>query len=119
MKSILKMLSVTLLFLIFSMGCIHKSSANKDELNGKWQLTEVQYEDDSSNFLADGNFVLIEDTRIIEIFSKQGRKAYSYYKDNNILYVTSGDEIIEWEIQSLDSFNLHLKTPIGVYILKR
>jgi hypothetical protein len=33
--------------------------------------------------------------------------------------VTSGDEIIEWKIQSLDSLNLHLKTPIGVYILKR
>ncbi|AZG72789.1 lipocalin family protein [Shewanella livingstonensis] len=119
MKSILKMLSVTFLFLIFSMGCIPKSSANKDEINGKWQLTEVQYEDDSSNFLDGGNFVVIEDTRIIEIFSKQGRKAYSYYRENNILYVTSGDEVIEWKIQSLDSLNLHLKTPIGVYILKR
>ncbi|MBB1364659.1 MULTISPECIES: lipocalin family protein [unclassified Shewanella] len=119
MKYILKMLSVTFLFLIFTLGCIPKSSANKDEINGKWQLTKVQYEDDSSNFLDGGNVVVIEDTRIIEIFSNQSRKAYSYYRDNNILYVTSGDEIIEWKIQSLDSLNLHLKTPIGVYILKR
>ena len=111
MKSILKMLSVTFLFLIFSMGCIPESSANKDEINGKWQLIEVQYEG--------GNFVVIEDARIIEIFSNQSRKAYSYYRDDNILYVTSGDEIIEWEILSLDNFNLHVKTPIGVYILKR
>ncbi|MEZ8185804.1 hypothetical protein ACED29_08275 [Shewanella sp. 5S214] len=119
MKSILKILSVTFLFLIFSLGYIPKSSANKDEINGKWQLTELQYEDDSSNFLDGGNFVVIEDTRIIEIFSKQGRKTYSYYREDKILYVTSGDEIMEWKIQSLDSFNLHLKTPIGVYILKR
>ncbi|RPA61962.1 hypothetical protein EGC86_13085 [Shewanella frigidimarina] len=119
MKYILKMLSVTFLFLIFALGCIPKSSANKDEINGKWQLIEVQYEDDSSNFLDGGNVVVIEDARIIEIFSNQSRKAYSYYRDDNILYVTSGDEIIEWKILSLDNFNLHLKTPIGVYILKR
>jgi hypothetical protein len=55
MKYILKMLSVTFLFLIFTLGCIPKSSANKDEINGKWQLTKVQYEDDSSNFLDGGN----------------------------------------------------------------
>ncbi len=119
MKEKLKFIAIV--FLIFSgtIACVSDSKNDMETIKSKWNLLQVIYEDGSINHLEQGDFVLIEDDVILEVINRLGKRRYPYVRKNSVLYVTSGDVVVEWEIMSLDTNNLQLRTPIGIYVLKR
>jgi len=107
-------------YLLFTViGCSSSVPSNISEIKHRWQLIQVIYDDGTINQLAHGNFVLIEQGSILEVVEPFGHRRYSYSRKKNTLFVYSGDSLIKWEILSLDGDNLQLKTPIGLYILRR
>lgn len=84
-----------------------------------WTLEKIIYDDKSVKVLEKGNFVQIHKDYILEIITGYGKRRYPYIRKNKILNLASGNEIITWEITQYHNQELQVKTPIGLYILKR
>jgi len=119
MKNVAKIFSVICLILLGCTACVPETQTDEKSIKYKWQLLQVIYDDGSINKLEQDNFVLIDDHEILEVIHQHGSRRYPYIRKKSILHVTSGETIIEWEIISLDANKLQLKTPIGVYVLRR
>ena len=119
MKNIARNISLLCLILLGATACTSATTTDHKSIKYNWQLLQVIYDDGSINRLGQGNYVLIEDSEILEVIGQRSKRRYPYIRKNSVLYITSGEAIVEWEIVSLNENNLQLKTPIGVYILKR
>lgn len=119
MNNLVKTLGVICLILLGLSACTSETQTVETNIKYKWELLQVIYDDGSINQLGEENFVLIEDDEIVEVINQNGRRRYSYVRENSVLYVTFGDAVVEWEVISLDAHNLQLRTPIGVYVLQR
>ena len=119
MKYKIKIISIVYILLFGTTACVAHTQADEKNIKHKWQLSQVIYDDGSVNQLEPGNFVHIEKDVILEIINQRGERRYPYTRKNRILYVTSGEHLVEWKIIHMDTNDLQLKTPIGVYILKR
>ncbi len=108
-----------ILFLLSITACTIDSEHKQPNIYGTWRLEKITYDDESIKILEEGNFVTIKDNYIIEIIKNHGKRRYSYVKQNNTLNLTSGSEVVEWEIIQNSSQKLHIKTPIGLYLLSR
>ncbi|WP_273046578.1 hypothetical protein [Pseudoalteromonas sp.] len=101
--------------LIFSVS-LH---AKDIDIQHKWKITEIIDSDGSIVKVESGDFIVIDKSTILEIMKKYGNRSYPYYREADILHVTSGDTVYEWKILFLDSDRFHLETPLGTYILAR
>lgn len=112
--------NVFLIFLVLSItACATDSEHKKPNIYDTWRLEKIIYDDKSIKILEEGNFVTIENNYILEIIKDHGKRRYSYAKHNKTLSLTSGGEVIAWEIIQSDNRELHIKTPIGLYLLTR
>lgn len=95
------------------------SGHSKLNIYDTWTLEKIIYDDNSVKILEKGNFVKIHKDYILEIIQDYGKRRYPYIRKNKILSLSSGSEIIAWEITQYDNQELQVKTPIGLYVLKR
>lgn len=108
------------MFLILNVSaCTTSFEHTKLNTPDTWKIEKIVYDDKSIKILEEGNFITIKDDYILEIIKGLGIRRYSYVKKNNILSLTSGDEVAEWEIIQNNNQGLHIKTPIGLYVLTR
>jgi len=119
MKTIKIFINIIFLVLVGTTACASKETISNPTIQHKWLLQKVVDEEGSVNQVGQGNFVVIKHDTVMEIIKNSGNRLYPYFRDANILYVTSGQAVIEWEIMFIDGNNLQLKTPIGVYFLTR
>ncbi len=106
-------------YIIFSLVVSQPLSAEDMSIQYKWKLIEIIESDDMSREIPVGNYLDIDENSILEIMEIFGNRNYPYYREGDTLFVTSGSQIINWEIIFVDNNNLHLVTPIGTYILVR
>jgi len=119
MKHIKTFICIAFLVLVGTTACVSKTLIVNDSIEHKWLLEQVVDEEGSVNQVEPGNFGVIKHDTVMEVINKSGNRLYPYFRKANILHVTSGQTLIKWEIIYLDANNLHLKTPIGTYFLKR
>ena len=108
-----------ILFLLSITACATDSEYKQPNIYDTWTLEKIIYDDESIKILEEGNFVTIKDNYILEIIKNHGKRRYSYVKRNNTLNLTSGGEVVKWKIIQNSSQELHIKTPIGLYLLTR
>ncbi len=82
-------------------------------------MTQVVYDDGSTNQLEAGNFVDIKPDTITEIIKDHGSRQYPYIRQDNVLTLTADGEQISWQIVSEAKHRLEIATPIGKYVLSR
>ena len=99
--------------------CSTSTYSKENDIQFKWKLTQIIASDTNTIKIKDGNFVKIDDAGILEMMKEYGNRYHPYHREGKILNVTSGGVTNKWEILLVDKHNLHLKTPIGTYILKR
>lgn len=100
-------------------ACITVSGHSESNIYDTWTLEKIIYDDKSVKVLEKGNFVQIHKDYILEIITGYGNRHYPYIRKNKILSLASGSEIITWEITQYNNQELQVKTPIGLYLLKR
>ncbi len=100
-------------------ACVTVPDHEELDIYDTWALEKIIYDDGGVKVLENGNFVQIHKDYILEIIAGYGKRRYPYTRKNNILSLTSGNEIITWEIVQYRNQELQVKTPIGLYILKR
>ena len=111
---------IFLICLLLSLtACVTVSNHGKLDIYDTWTLEKIIYDDRSVKVLEKGNFVQIHKDYILEIIAGYGKRRYPYTRKNNILSLESGNEIIAWEIAQYHNQELQIKTPIGLYVLKR
>jgi len=110
-KKPVRMLSLT--------ACVTVPDHGKLDIYDTWALEKIIYDDGIVKVFEKGNFVQIHKDYMLEIIAGYGNRRYPYTRKNNILSLTSGNEIITWEIVQYRNHELQIKTPIGLYILKR
>ncbi len=106
-------------FLLSLTGCVSAPSQSKLNIYDTWTLEKIIYDDTSVKTVEKGNFVQIHEDYILEIIKDYGKRRYPYTRKNKILSLESGNEIITWEITLYDNQKLQVKTPIGLYVLRR
>jgi len=85
----------------FITACTSEINNESAEIKHKWQLLKVLYDDGSAKLLENGNYILIEKNSIYENIKQYGSRHYPYYRNNNILYLTSGETSVECYLKEL------------------
>ncbi len=103
-------------FLLTLLGCSGKETAAQN-IQGRWTLSEVVYEDGTTKTLGDGNAVVFEPLAIVEVIEGLGKRRYPYSLNKDTLLLKVGNEQVVWKVveQKIDS--LKINTPIGLYVL--
>lgn len=119
MKKLYKFYVLCIFILLNITACVMDSEQSQSNIYDTWALEKIVYDDESVNALEKGNFVEIQKDFILEIIKGHGKRRYSYTQQNEMLSLTSGHDVITWEIIKLEDQKLQIKTPIGLYVLTR
>ena len=119
MKNLYKYFLLCIFILLNLTACVPDTEQSQSNIHDTWVLEKIVYDDESVNALEKGNFVEIQQDHILEVIKGHGKRRYSYTQKNEILRLTSGHDVITWEIIQLDDQILQIETPIGLYVLTR
>ena len=88
-----------------------------DNLYGTWRMEELIFEFGDTQQMEPGYFVELADDYVLEEGKNMGKRRYDGHWSGNVF--TLEQEGVTWEVVKQEDNLVHIKTPIGTYVLRR